>query len=58
MKLIQYRDAEMTTHTWFWTDDVTGACVSPYFDSESDARAWLDQVFEGSELVLVDNYLR
>lgn len=49
MKLIKYRDAEMTTHTWFYVDDHNGAMVSPFFDTEEDARAWFDQVFENVE---------
>ena len=49
MKLTKYRDAEMITYTWFYVDDRSGALVSPYFDSEEEARAWFNQVFEGSD---------
>lgn len=46
MKLINYRDAEMTTYTWFYVDDYTHAMVSPFFESEEQARDWFNQVFE------------
>ena len=34
LELIKYRDAGMTTYTYFYID-VLGRIVSPYFDSES-----------------------
>lgn len=37
-KLIAYRDAGMTTYTYFWTID--GRVVSPYFDHEKEAKEW------------------
>jgi hypothetical protein len=41
MKLIKYRDAGMSTHTYFWTDSGSRV-ISPYFDSEEDAKAWTE----------------
>ena len=49
MQLVKYRDAEMITHTWFYVDDRTHAMVSPFFESEQQALAWFDQVFEGEK---------
>jgi hypothetical protein len=37
-KLIKYRDAGMSTYTYFWTID--GRVVSPYFDDETTAKEW------------------
>lgn len=37
-KLIQYRDAGMATYTYFWT--INKKVVSPYFDSEQQAKEW------------------
>jgi len=48
MQLLKYRDAEMTTYTWFYVSDQQHI-VSPYFDSEQAALAWFDQVFESVE---------
>ena len=53
MQLVKYRDAEMTTHTWFYVDDRTHAMVSPFFETEQQALAWFDQVFEGEEEVVI-----
>jgi hypothetical protein len=41
MKLVKYRDAGMSTYTYFWTDSGSRV-VSPYFDSEEDAKAWTE----------------
>jgi hypothetical protein len=38
-KLIRYRDAGMNTYTYFWTID--GRVVSPYFDTENQAKEWI-----------------
>jgi len=48
MDLVKYRDAGMTTYTWFYVNE-NKHMVSPYFDSEQEARAWFNQVFEGAE---------
>ena len=37
-KLIQCRDAGMATYTYFWT--INKKVVSPYFDSEQQAKEW------------------
>ena len=39
MKLIKYRDAGMSTYTYFWTDS-GGRVISPYFDTEEEAQTW------------------
>jgi hypothetical protein len=39
MELIKYRDAGMSTYTYFWVNEKQNT-VSPYFDSEVDAMAW------------------
>lgn len=41
MKLVKYRDAGMSTHTYFWTDSGSRV-ISPYFDSEKEATDWMD----------------
>lgn len=45
MKLIRYRDAGMNTYTWFYVNDKQH-CISPFFDSEEEAKDWLDKVFD------------
>lgn len=40
MKLVKYRDAGMHTYTYFYIDS-DERVASPYFDSESEAEAWL-----------------
>ena len=52
MQLIKYRDAEMTTHTWFYVNE-KHRLVSPFFDTEQEAKAWFDQVFDGEEEVVI-----
>lgn len=37
--LIKYRDAGMSTYTYFWVDSQKRV-VSPYFDSETEAQQW------------------
>ena len=50
MQLVKYRDAEMITYTWFYVDDYNHhTMVSPFFESEEEARAWFAQVFENKE---------
>ena len=46
MQLVRYRDAGMATYTWFYVNEKQHP-VSPFFDSEQEAQAWFDQVFEG-----------
>ena len=36
----------MATYTWFYVNEKQNP-VSPFFETEEDARAWFDQVFEG-----------
>ena len=49
MTLVKYRDAQMITHTWFYVDDDTKHQVSPFFDTEQEARAWFEKVFDGND---------
>jgi hypothetical protein len=41
MKLIQYRDTDLPTYTYFWIskDDHV---LSPYFDTAEEAEYWLE----------------
>ena len=48
MKLIQYRDMGMSTHTYFYVDDNKHQ-VSSFFNSEKEALTWFDKVFDGLE---------
>ena len=52
MDLVKYRDAGMTTYTWFYVNEQQHP-VSPFFDSETEAKAWFNQVFEGEEEVVI-----
>ena len=45
MTLVKYRDAGMNTYTWFWIDD-NKRIVSPYFDSEGEAKTWHETVWD------------
>ena len=40
MKLIKYRDAGMSTYTYFWVREEGSGVISPYFDSEEQALTW------------------
>ena len=40
-KLVEYRDAGMMTYTYFWT--LNSKHVGPYFNSESEAKDWLNE---------------
>ena len=42
MKLIQYRDAGMSTYTYFWVKEEGRGVISPYFNSEKEANDWLE----------------
>jgi hypothetical protein len=48
MQLANYCDAEMIPYTWFYKSDQQYV-VSPYFDTEEQARAWFNKVFESVE---------
>jgi hypothetical protein len=39
LKLIKYRDAGMSTYTYFWVNE-KNQVVSPYFDNEQQATDW------------------
>ena len=45
MELVRYRDAGMNTYTWFYVNDNQN-CISPFFDTEQEAKDWLDKVFD------------
>lgn len=38
--LVKYRDAGMATYTYFWKNEEERV-VSPFFDSEKEAYAWI-----------------
>jgi len=52
MELIRYRDAGMVTYTWFYVDEKYHM-VSPFFDTEEQAQAWFNRVFDGEEEVVI-----
>jgi hypothetical protein len=39
MELIKYRDAGMSTYTYFWIDQHKQVC-SPYFNTTDEAMEW------------------
>lgn len=41
LKLIQYRDAGMTSYTYFYVNN-QNKMQSPFFNSEIEAKEWLD----------------
>lgn len=41
LKLIQYRDAGMNSYTYFYVND-KNKMLSPFFNSEIEAKEWLD----------------
>jgi hypothetical protein len=41
LSLIKYRDAGMSTYTYFWVN-TKNQVVSPYFDSDVEAQVWID----------------
>ena len=45
MVLIRYRDAGMITYTWFYVNEKQ-QCISPFFDSEQEAKDWFEKVFD------------
>jgi hypothetical protein len=48
MVLVKYRDAGMITCTWFYIDNKQ-RCVSPYFDTEEEAKDWFQKIFDRDE---------
>ena len=42
MKLIKYRESEMTEHVYFYVD-INDMPVSPTFNSSEEAEEWLAQ---------------
>ena len=42
MELVSYRDAGMSTYTWFWVN-AQRQVVGPFFDSEEEATEWMNQ---------------
>ena len=48
MELVKYRDAGMNTYTWFYVNE-KHQCISPYFDTEEEAKLWFQKVFDRSE---------
>jgi hypothetical protein len=45
MELVQYRDAGMNSYTWFYINEKQN-CISPFFDSEQEAKDWFEKVFD------------
>lgn len=42
MKLVKYRDAGMHTYTYFYVNS-EDRTISPFFDTEKEAEAWLNE---------------
>jgi len=42
LTLIKYRDAGMTSYTYFWKDE-NNHVASPYFNSEAEAMDWTNE---------------
>ena len=45
MQLIRYRDAGMATYTWFYVNEKQHP-VSPFFETEQEAKDWFEKVFD------------
>ena len=50
-ELVEYRDIGMSTYTYFWIDDKR-RISSPYFDSDMEAKEWLDEQFRNQREAL------
>jgi hypothetical protein len=50
LELVKYRDAGMSTYTYFWWNEEYHRVLSPYFDSEQDANDWLGQQYNSVKL--------
>ena len=42
MELVKYRDAGLSSYTWFWVDS-NQKIVSPFFNDDEEARNWMNQ---------------
>jgi hypothetical protein len=42
MQLVKYRDAGMSTYTYFWKNR-NNQMVGPFFDSEKEATDWMKE---------------
>ena len=49
MELIKYRDSGMATYTFFWKNE-NNQMVSPFFDSEAEANAWIGEKVDPKEI--------
>jgi hypothetical protein len=45
MTLVKYRDAGMSTYTYFYKNEQNHT-ISPFFDSEKEAEEWLKKSLE------------
>ena len=48
--LIKYRDAGMSTYTYFWKN-TDNQVVSPYFNNEDEALLWSTTISKGKEIL-------
>lgn len=46
LELIKYRDSGMHTYTYFWASKSGFKVVSPYFDTEQEAKEWLETTWD------------
>jgi hypothetical protein len=42
--LIKYRPTEGSKVFWFWVNPNSGTTISPYFNSQSSAESWFDDL--------------
>ena len=42
MRLVQYRDAGMSTYTYFWKNS-DNQMVGPFFNTENEAITWMKE---------------
>lgn len=41
LTMVKYRDPGLPTYTYFWIESKNHTVVSPYFDTEDEAKNWL-----------------
>ena len=58
MKLIKYRDAGMSTYTYFWKNE-EDKLSSPFFDTDTEAMSWLsDKGYEVAPLEEAEDFAK
>jgi hypothetical protein len=58
MKLIKYRDAGMSTYTYFWKNE-EDKLSSPFFDTDTEAMSWLsDKGYELADIKEAEDFAK